>query len=212
MAKFQGLHISLVKEGTLWRVRNGKKISVWGNKGLPIPFTYQVQFPIKVLHNKAKVKELIETNTKFWKNELLNHIFTKEEVDTICNIPLSLFSANDKMTWWAAKNDLFYVKSAYVLEQSQGKGNLEKSSKGNMFEPKWTAIWNLNIPRVVKHFLWKVCHDILPTKLNLFKRKISYTHMLHMWTKRRNPLTYLLRMFVARVVWGRWMVLCIMGW
>jgi ribonuclease HI len=33
-------------------------------------------------------------------------------------------------------------------------------------------IWQLNIPNVEKHFLWRACHDILPTRVNLCARKI----------------------------------------
>lgn len=37
----------------------------------------------------------------------------------------------------------------------------------------WKKIWSINSPRVVKMFLWKTCSNILPTKENLYKRKIA---------------------------------------
>lgn len=33
-------------------------------------------------------------------------------------------------------------------------------------------LWKLKIPGYIKHFLWKVCYDILPIKLNLYKRLV----------------------------------------
>lgn len=33
-------------------------------------------------------------------------------------------------------------------------------------------MWNLKIPNVEKNFLWRACNEILPTRNNLFKRKI----------------------------------------
>lgn len=36
----------------------------------------------------------------------------------------------------------------------------------------WHAIWNLKVPNVEKNFLWKACHDILPTRVNLKTKKI----------------------------------------
>jgi hypothetical protein len=34
-------------------------------------------------------------------------------------------------------------------------------------------IWSLQAPTVVKNFAWKVAHDMLPTKGNLYKKKIG---------------------------------------
>ena len=37
----------------------------------------------------------------------------------------------------------------------------------------WDKIWQCNVPRVVKLFLWQACNNVLPTKENLYKRKIT---------------------------------------
>jgi len=34
-------------------------------------------------------------------------------------------------------------------------------------------LWSLQVPRALKMFLWKVCHNALPTKENLYRRKIT---------------------------------------
>jgi len=34
------------------------------------------------------------------------------------------------------------------------------------------VIWSLRVPNPVKVFMWKACHNILPTKENLFKRRV----------------------------------------
>lgn len=36
----------------------------------------------------------------------------------------------------------------------------------------WKGVWRLKVPGVVKHFIWKVSNNILPTKVNLVKKKI----------------------------------------
>lgn len=33
-------------------------------------------------------------------------------------------------------------------------------------------IWKLHVPVKIKHFSWRFCSDSLPTRLNLYKRKI----------------------------------------
>jgi hypothetical protein len=34
----------------------------------------------------------------------------------------------------------------------------------------WQAVWSIKIPRVVQHFLWKACNDILPIKERLYRK------------------------------------------
>jgi hypothetical protein len=36
----------------------------------------------------------------------------------------------------------------------------------------WKNIWSLQVPGVLKLFIWKVCNNALPTKENMFSRKI----------------------------------------
>jgi hypothetical protein len=36
----------------------------------------------------------------------------------------------------------------------------------------WENLWKLPIANAEKNFLWKACHDILPTRGNLRRRKI----------------------------------------
>ncbi|KAF5441933.1 hypothetical protein F2P56_037100 [Juglans regia] len=50
----------------------------------------------------------------------------------------------------------------------QGDGSkIEKS------DAVWKQLWGLEVPAVVKMFLWKALNNILPTKSNLFKKKIA---------------------------------------
>jgi hypothetical protein len=36
----------------------------------------------------------------------------------------------------------------------------------------WKILWNMKVPNSVKMFLWRACHNIIPTKVNLQKRGI----------------------------------------
>jgi hypothetical protein len=47
-----------------------------------------------------------------------------------------------------------------------------EGSVRNLHSPLWKEIWKLNLPNVEKHFIWRACHDILPTRENLFRRKV----------------------------------------
>ena len=36
----------------------------------------------------------------------------------------------------------------------------------------WKKLWWLPAPHKVRHILWRACHDILPTKVNLKRQKV----------------------------------------
>lgn len=52
----------LIKEGMKWRVGNGKKIRIWGDRCLPTPSTHMIQSSIKILQKAACIKEFIDEN------------------------------------------------------------------------------------------------------------------------------------------------------
>lgn len=51
--------------------------------------------------------------------------------------------------------------------------SLGESSRVAELSTLWHSLWALNVPSVVKVFLWKACHNLLPTKANLFKKKVT---------------------------------------
>jgi hypothetical protein len=53
------------------------------------------------------------------------------------------------------------------MEKANKAECLTRSSSSDM----WRKIWKTHVPNV-KNFLWKACHDILPTHDNLYRRKV----------------------------------------
>jgi hypothetical protein len=69
---------------------------------------------------------------------------------------------------------VFTVQSAYhIHKELEEVGKPESSSSQFSHREVREKLWNLKIPNVEKNFLWKACHDIVPTRLNLLKRKIT---------------------------------------
>jgi hypothetical protein len=77
------------------------------------------------------------------------------------------------MIWAGTKSSLFSVRSAYHLEVDRRTRNRGCSSNGPSSSSLWKRIWSLKVPRLVILFLWKAYKEILPTRCNLFKRKIT---------------------------------------
>jgi hypothetical protein len=51
--------------------------------------------------------------------------------------------------------------------------NKAEGSSRVQYSSMWRSIWRQKLPYAEKHFLWRACHEILPTKANLFLRKVT---------------------------------------
>ncbi|XP_042972999.1 uncharacterized protein LOC122304801 [Carya illinoinensis] len=198
--------MGLLKEGLVWRVATGHSIKIWEDKWIPTMVSHCIQTPNTVLSKEARVQELIDPSG-VWKEELIREIFNEDEAKVICSLPISQSGMPDKQIWGLTKDGIFSVRSAYHLEVSRKKRESGEMSAGISID--WKGVWRLNVPGVVKVFLWKPLNDSLPTRWNLFKRKVvknpicpvcefeveSVTHSLwsckgamDVWAERKSPV------------------------
>ena len=68
---WKSIHKSLeeIKQGTRWRLRNGKMIHIWDDKRLLTPTTYKVISPQKNFGDFPMVLALIDHDTKRWRRD-----------------------------------------------------------------------------------------------------------------------------------------------
>ncbi|XP_042968984.1 uncharacterized protein LOC122301654 [Carya illinoinensis] len=118
----------------------------------------------------ARVNKLIDGSRGVWKEELVKKVLTEDEPKIVCSLLISKSGLPDKQIWGYSKDGLFSVKSAYHLEMYRKRREKGEKSEGNWLD--WRNLWNLNVPGVVKVFLWKALNDCLPTRSNLKKRKV----------------------------------------
>ncbi|GMY33812.1 putative ribonuclease h protein [Fagus crenata] len=88
---------------------------------------------------------------------------------------LKMEASPDKLIWAASTSGKYCVKSAYYLlkDHYEEKSNCGEASNGEMMKVLWSRVWSLHIPPKVKNFIWRACLNILPTKINLKKKKIT---------------------------------------
>jgi len=158
----------LLQHVLIWRVGNGQNIQVWGDRWLSVPVSYSVQSPKQLLAADATIASLINSNAKEWKADLVKIVLNAEEVQVVLNIPLSPSLPPDKLIWQGTKNGVFSVKSAYHLGKEIQQRMVGDCSHVDKEKDVWQLIWSLKIPNFVKHFHWRACKNILPTKTNLF--------------------------------------------
>jgi hypothetical protein len=162
----------LLNEGLLWRVGDGTSIRVWKDKWINVPSTYSIQSPVRLLHGDSTVSELIDVDTRWWKIDLIHEIFSKEEAEIICGIPICPVRQSDRRVWAGTKNGDFSVRSAYHLAREIYEAGRGSCSDSSVRIQQWKYIWSTRGPMVVKTFLWQACNEILPTRANLQKRGI----------------------------------------
>lgn len=107
-----------------------------------------------------------------WNRPLLQATFMQSTQEDILRIPLSNTHARDRLYWKENKAKQFMVRTAYrVALRLQGESGAEHSSVRDE-KRFWCRIWKLKIPPKVRNFVWRACTDILPTRANLYRRKV----------------------------------------
>ena len=162
---WRGIHqiLEVLRQGTRWRVGNGKLTHIWDDKWLLTPSTYKVVSPPKDFGDLPMVSALIDTDTKRWRRDRLENIFLPFEVETILNIPISYHLPEDSIIWVGNKKWSFSVKSVYYVArrilEKEGHGT---SSLGDVCAPLWKRMSHLNIPEKIRIFAWRLCMNAIP--------------------------------------------------
>ncbi|KAM0970966.1 hypothetical protein ACFX15_018367 [Malus domestica] len=81
----------------------------------------------------------------------------------------------DMLVWHYGERGRFSIKSGYWVAQQwlqSTDSNASSSSNASAYAKLWKHLWKANIPPKVKNFTWRVCHNILPTKVNLTKKGV----------------------------------------
>jgi hypothetical protein len=162
----------LLQEGLIWKVGDGTKINIWGDRWIFSPHSNSIQSPVRMLNYDAKVAEIIDKDSGWWNIPLIEQIFPADIVEKICSLAISPNVVQDRQIWAYSTDGLFFVRSAYFLELERKARHNGCSSLGNHQRPIWKMIWKLRVPRVTQLFIWRACNNILPTKENLHRRKI----------------------------------------
>jgi hypothetical protein len=164
----------LHNEGLVSRVGNGSTVKIWQDKRIPNQPTFRILSLPTLLAPSTTVKELIDPDTKCWNYDRLVRLFSPAKVQNILTIPLCRTNQDDVLIWRGTTKEVFSVQSVYHMQKELEEVGKPKSSSIQAINiDVWGNLWKLKLLNVEKNFLWKACHDILPTRSNMFKRKIT---------------------------------------
>lgn len=163
----------LLNEWLMWRIGNGRSVKIWGDRWIPSPWSYAIQTPNRNFNKEANVCSLIDEATNWWNFPLIQELFSREESAIICNIPICPQRQQDKLVWVGTKNGVFTIRSAYHMAKDREEDSRRCSSNYDLSHKLWRTVWNVKASTMVKVFLWKASNNILPSKLNLFRKGIT---------------------------------------
>jgi len=92
----------------------------------------------------------------------MNQIFNSNDIQNIHNMPLFDTKSNDDRIWNLTSNDIYFVRSTYFLFGKSLFHDSSEATPGN-----WKQLWALKIPPKIKHLLWGILRNCLPTRVRL---------------------------------------------
>lgn len=154
----------------MYSVGNGKNISVREDKWLksgPIGGPATRNEPIQVA-------ELIDQRTGKWNANKVESMFDERVVREILATPIGLPSSADTVVWTNTKSGDYSAKSGYftVREKPTCTSTTAATSSYQTNPALWKHIWHSPTLPKIRHFLWQACQNALPTRENLYRRKI----------------------------------------
>lgn len=107
-----------------------------------------------------------------WNNQLVDLLFSGEEASFIKSIPISQSNQEDKQIWGGTAKGIFSVKSPYYIQREMELSLRAEYSDQKNCSKVWKAIWQIQVPHVMKAWCWRACQNILLTRENLWRRKV----------------------------------------
>ena len=165
----------LIKSGLSWRVGDGAKIPIKDSNWLLDEGHRRVLSPLIDVPMDTKVAELIHGSPPTWNAIKIQNMFLPYDAEAILKIPLSGRAQEDKLFWSTTQDGKYTVRSGYKLLLREARASQPESSRQRDPDPLWKRIWGARVPAKIKSFLWRACHEALPTKVGLYKRKVIPT-------------------------------------
>ena len=159
----------IVRKGSRWRIGNGAKVQIWGDRWLPLSSTYKVVTSCPTVGNDSLVATLINDQRREWDSDALQSTLMPKDVESVLAIALSPTLPEDRLIWALTSSGKFTVKSAYRLAWKERTNHgAEESSNATCMKKFWKFTWQLSVPNKIRSFMWRACRNILPMKANLF--------------------------------------------
>ncbi|KAG8502628.1 hypothetical protein CXB51_000050 [Gossypium anomalum] len=92
-----------------------------------------------------KISELIDQSTKTWNLDLISNRFTPLEVKAIRCIPLSVYTSEDKLVWFADNSGMYTVRSGYRCLVNSHINDSMDTDYTDFYKKIWVNLFNKRI-------------------------------------------------------------------
>uniref|UniRef100_A0A803Q1S7 Reverse transcriptase domain-containing protein n=1 Tax=Cannabis sativa TaxID=3483 RepID=A0A803Q1S7_CANSA len=162
----------LLQSGLRKSIGDGTTINIFNDAWIP---GYGKLHYLRYNSNADMTVASLLTPDKQWNHALIQSLFPSDISQAITAIPLHPISIHDTYFWSLKPHGSYTVNSGYHLAHTKLHQNEPSSSDSKSSNDWWKKLWALPLPPKLKHFLWRVCYDILPTSRNLFNRKTLHS-------------------------------------
>lgn len=100
----------------------------------------------------------------------MRHVFNEEDAKLILQIPRNQTRGEDKLAWHFNNDEMYTVRSGYHTYVQCLREDQDQPLSSSQL---WKKVWGAPLPNKFKHFIWRVAHDALPTRMNLCRRNIT---------------------------------------
>ena len=160
----------ILRSGSCWRVGSGESIKLLMDKWIPNYPSNRVLRPVHEGEEDWRVSDLIDLELHEWRRDVIMEKFNREDAEAICKIPLSHRRVFDVMVWLHNRKGIYSVRSEYHVARKVLREWAECST--GVGQQAWKQLWKIRVPKKIKVFAWRACHEILLTRASLAKRKI----------------------------------------
>ncbi|XP_058775495.1 uncharacterized protein LOC131649754 [Vicia villosa] len=149
----------LLTLGCRWSIGDGKNIPVMGESWIRGLNEGLVRGPQQQGVYGMTISELMSPLGKCWNVHAIKLLFDCGVVKDILQTPLVEDVVEDKLIWKEEKDGCYSVRSGYILwRKTRG------TPDSNRVDGDWCSLWNIKAPPRVKHLIWRICRDVLPTR------------------------------------------------
>lgn len=150
---------SELAKGFRWVMGDGESIVATKDPWLRLKADFCVENSHIYEGRNEVVSAYIEQDTLKWNVPLITENFVSRDAQAILSIPIPQRSTRDRLVWSSSITGIYTAKEGYRFWQKQANDSHNiQQSRG------WQKIWSLLIPHKIKIFIWRFCHNILPTR------------------------------------------------
>ncbi|CAN6559066.1 unnamed protein product [Malus baccata var. baccata] len=168
----------LILQGAHKQIMGGDGVRVWVDIWLPsLPFGHPSPSGGVTVTRNTRVSSLICQTTHDWDITFLNPFLSSQEQSAILETPIGNSRRNDRLVWADSRNGKFSVRSGYHWLQVRSISLRDHRHPSVRVVPEWVwnAIWKVEVPAKMRHFLWTTVHNAIATKASLYRCRSSTT-------------------------------------